>query len=57
VRPGEREWVAYINDFIGRKLASGELNALYKKWIGQELGKDLPTTGENESALPAFVAK
>lgn len=57
VRPGEREWVAYINDFIGRKVASGELNVLYRKWIGQDLGKDLPTTGENESALPAFVAR
>lgn len=57
VRPGEREWVNYINDFIGRKMASGELNALYKKWIGQDLGKDLPISGENEAALPTFVAK
>ena len=57
VRPGEHEWVNYINDFIARKTASGELNALYKKWIGQDLGKDLPTTGETEAALPAFVAK
>jgi polar amino acid transport system substrate-binding protein len=57
VRPGEREWVTYINDFIGRKIASGELNALYKKWIGQDLGKDLPVTGETEAALPAFIAK
>ena len=57
VRPGEREWVDYINDFIARKTASGELNALYKKWIGQDLGKDLPATGETEAALPAFVAK
>ena len=57
VRPGEREWVNYINDFIARKLASGELGALYKKWINQDLGKDLPTTGETEAALPNFVAK
>jgi polar amino acid transport system substrate-binding protein len=57
VRPGEREWVTYINDFIARKIASGELPALYKKWIGLDLGKDLPTTGETEAALPNFVAK
>ena len=57
VRPGEREWVTYINDFIARKIASGELPALYKKWIGLDLGKDLPATGETEAALPNFVAK
>jgi polar amino acid transport system substrate-binding protein len=57
VRPREREWVDYINDFIARKLASGELPALYKKWIGLELGKDLPATGETAAALPNFVAK
>jgi polar amino acid transport system substrate-binding protein len=56
VRPGEREWVDYINDFIGRKIASGELPALYKKWIAQDL-KELPTTGETAAALPAVVAK
>jgi polar amino acid transport system substrate-binding protein len=57
VRPGEREWVAYINDFIARKTASGELGALYRKWIGQDLGKELPASGESDAALPAFVAK
>lgn len=57
VRPGEREWVGYLNDFIARKLASGELAALYKKWIGLDLGKDLPASGETEAALPNFVAK
>jgi len=57
VRPGEREWVGYINDFIARKTASGELDALYRKWIGLDLGKDLPATGETAAALPAFVAK
>lgn len=57
VRPGEREWAGYINDFIARKMASGELDALYKKWIGLDLGKDLPATGETAAALPAFVAK
>ena len=53
----EREWVGYINDFIARKLASGELPALYRKWIGQDMDKDLPATGETESALPRVVAK
>lgn len=57
VRPGEREWVGYINDFIGRKMASGELPALYKKWIGQDMDKDLPASGETEAALPRVVTK
>ena len=57
VRPGEREWVTYINDFIGRKIASGELAALYKKWIGQDMNKELPSTGETAAALPLVVAK
>jgi polar amino acid transport system substrate-binding protein len=57
VRPGEREWMNYINDFIGRKIASGELNALYKKWIGQDMAKDMPTTGEGEAALAVMLAK
>lgn len=57
VRPGEREWVTYLNDFIARKIASGELGALYKKWIGQEMSKDLPTSGETAAALPVVVTK
>ncbi|NDZ18542.1 transporter substrate-binding domain-containing protein [Variovorax sp. WS11] len=57
VRPGEREWVSYINDFIGRKIASGELNALYKKWIGQDMNREMPATGETEAALPVVVGK
>lgn len=57
VRPGEREWVGYINDFIARKIASGELGALYKKWIGQEMDKALPASGEGEGALPQVVTK
>jgi polar amino acid transport system substrate-binding protein len=57
VRPGEREWVDYINGFIARKIASGELGALYKKWIGQDMRKDMPDSGETEAALPAVVAK
>ena len=56
VRPTEREWVTYINDFIARKMASGELPALYKKWIGLEL-KDLPVSGETPAALPNFIAR
>lgn len=57
VRPGEREWADYINGFIARKLASGELGALYKKWIGQDMRTDMPASGETEAALPAVVAK
>ncbi|WP_280151949.1 transporter substrate-binding domain-containing protein [Piscinibacter sp. XHJ-5] len=57
VRPGEREWGTYINDFIGRKIASGELAALYKKWIGQDMSRELPVSGETEAALPVVVAK
>ncbi|GGF50781.1 ABC transporter substrate-binding protein [Aliidongia dinghuensis] len=51
VRPDAREWVTYINDFIARKIASRELPALYKKWIGGELAK-MPTSGEGSDALP-----
>lgn len=57
VRPNEREWVTYLNDFIARKIASGELNALYKKWIGQDMSKEMPTSGETEAALPVVVTK
>jgi polar amino acid transport system substrate-binding protein len=57
VRPGEREWATYINDFIGRKVASGELAALYKKWIGQGMSRELPVSGETEAALPVVVTK
>lgn len=57
VRPGEREWADYINGFIARKIASGELGALYKKWIGQDMRTDMPASGETEAALPAVVAK
>lgn len=57
VRPGEREWADYINGFIARKIASGELSALYKKWIGQDMRTDMPASGETEAALPAVVAK
>jgi polar amino acid transport system substrate-binding protein len=56
VRPGAREWVDYINDFIGRKIASGELPALYKKWIGGDL-ITMPNSGEGEAALPMVMAK
>lgn len=57
VRPGEREWVDYINNFIARKSANGELGALYKKWIGLELSTSLPESGEIATALPTFIAK
>ena len=56
VRPGEREWVAYLNEVIGRKVASGELPALYKKWIGGDLPQ-MPNTGEGEAPLPVTVTQ
>lgn len=56
VRPGEREWVDYLNGFLARKIASGELPALYKKWVGADL-TELPTTGEGDAPLPVILAK
>lgn len=56
IRPGEREWLNYLNDFIGRKIASGELAALYKKWVGGDL-LGLPTTGEGDAAYPIVFIK
>lgn len=56
VRPGEREWVDYLNGFLARKIASGELAALYKKWIGADL-TELPTTGEGDAPLAVILAK
>lgn len=56
VRPGSREWADYLTAFITRKIESGELPALYKKWIGGELAK-LPTTGEGEAPLPISVGQ
>jgi polar amino acid transport system substrate-binding protein len=54
MRPSEREWATYVNDFIGRKIASGELQALYKKWLGGDL-PTMPTTGEGDAPLPIVV--
>jgi polar amino acid transport system substrate-binding protein len=54
VRPQSRELVNYLNDFIARKIASGELAALYKKWFGGEL-PELPTTGEGDAPLPRSI--
>jgi polar amino acid transport system substrate-binding protein len=51
VRPQSRELANYINDFVARKIASGELAALYKKWFGGDL-PELPTTGEGDAPLP-----
>lgn len=56
VRPGEREWVDYVNDFIARKIASGELPALYKQWLGGELA-EMPDTGEGDAPLPLMMPK
>ncbi len=56
VRPESREWANYLSDFVARKLASGELPALYKKWISGELAK-MPDTGEGEAALPVSMVQ
>ncbi len=57
VRPGEREWVDYLNGLIGRKLADGELPALYRKWIGKDLPANMPDTGEGDAPLPVVVTR
>ncbi len=54
VRPQSRELVDYLNDFIARKIASGELPALYKKWFAADL-PELPTTGEGDAPLPRAI--
>jgi len=56
VRPDSREWGNYLNGFVTRKIDSGELAALFKKWIGAELAK-LPMTGDGPEALPLEMAK
>lgn len=57
IRPDEREWLNYVNGFVGRKVASGELSALYKKWIGIDLPRTMPETGEGDAPLPTIVTK
>ena len=42
--------------FLTAKIASGELPALYKKWIGGDLAK-MPTSGEGTDALPMQMVK
>jgi polar amino acid transport system substrate-binding protein len=54
VRPNAREWATVLSAFVTKKLESGELKALYKKWIGEELAP-LPDTGEGAAALPIVV--
>ena len=54
VRPGSRDLVNSINDFIAAELKSGDLNAMFKKWVGEDLAK-LPTTGEGPAALPIII--
>ena len=56
VRPGSRAWADYLNDLIARKTASGELEALHRKWIGGEFGV-LPTTGEGDAPLPTILGQ
>jgi polar amino acid transport system substrate-binding protein len=54
VRPDSREWATVLSAFVAKQLDNGELKALYKKWIGEELAP-LPDTGEGETALPIVV--
>ncbi len=56
VRPGSRPWVDTLNDFIARKTASGELEALHRKWIGGEFGV-LPVSGEGDAPLPTMLGQ
>lgn len=53
VRKGQTELVDALNDFVTRKLQTGELKALYKKWTGTEMS-ELPATGDE--GLPIIMA-
>jgi polar amino acid transport system substrate-binding protein len=37
LRPGQDELLKAVNDFIAKEKASGELNTMYKKWLGTDL--------------------
>lgn len=39
LRPGQEELAKFLNAAIAKHIADGELNALYKKWIGVDLPK------------------
>jgi polar amino acid transport system substrate-binding protein len=44
-RPGADDLMATINDFLARKKADGELNALHEKWIGAPLPEFVAASG------------
>lgn len=37
LRPGQEELAAAVNDFVARNTANGELDKLYRKWLGTDL--------------------
>lgn len=39
VRPGQKEFTAWVNDFMSRHAKDGTLNALYQKWFGTDFPK------------------
>lgn len=57
LRPDAREFCDYINTFIGKEIANGELAKLYKQWIGTDIVANLPTTGEGTAPLPIQITK
>jgi polar amino acid transport system substrate-binding protein len=39
LRPGETDLLKAVNDFVTRNTANGELDKLYRKWLGRDLPK------------------
>ncbi len=39
MRPGQDDLLKNLNDFVARNTANGELNKLYRKWLGVDLPK------------------
>jgi polar amino acid transport system substrate-binding protein len=39
MRPGQDDLLKNVNDFVTRNSANGELNKLYRKWLGADLPK------------------
>lgn len=44
VRPGSDELLGYINEFLGRVKADGQLNALHEEWVGGPLPEFVAAT-------------
>jgi len=36
LRPGQTDLLKTVNEFIARNKANGELNKLYRKWLGTD---------------------